>query len=120
MPILTPFQDFLTATQAAAYSDYAARPGVEVASAEEFAEMRAYILQRYADVRVAGSLFVDNQPFDCIMLQEGHADQPSAKNEGCPDGAIPLRRITLDELTRFRTLRDFLSKAPGGKASLPD
>jgi neprosin-like protein len=28
----------------------------------------------------------------------------------CKEGTVPLRRITLDEMTRFRTLRDFLSK----------
>lgn len=31
----------------------------------------------------------------------------------CEDGAIPMRRITLDEVTRFPSLRDFLSKSPG-------
>lgn len=30
----------------------------------------------------------------------------------CPPGTIPIRRITLDELARFRTLRDFLRKVP--------
>ena len=32
----------------------------------------------------------------------------------CPQGTIPMLRITLEQVTRFRTLRDFFSKAPGG------
>jgi hypothetical protein len=28
----------------------------------------------------------------------------------CPEGTVPMRRITLEELTRFRTLRQFLGK----------
>jgi len=31
----------------------------------------------------------------------------------CADGTIPMRRITLDELSRFETLREFFKKAPG-------
>jgi neprosin-like protein len=32
----------------------------------------------------------------------------------CPSGTIPMRRVTLEQITRFRTLNDFFSKAPGG------
>lgn len=32
----------------------------------------------------------------------------------CPDGTIPMRRVTLIEMARFRTLRDFFQKAPNG------
>jgi hypothetical protein len=28
----------------------------------------------------------------------------------CPEGMIPMRRITLEEWTRFATLADFLGK----------
>ncbi len=31
----------------------------------------------------------------------------------CPEGAIPMRRVTMEDLTRFGTLRDFFSKGPG-------
>lgn len=31
----------------------------------------------------------------------------------CPPGTIPMRRITLEVLTRFATLKDFLQKGPG-------
>src|SRR5215831_1968840 len=30
----------------------------------------------------------------------------------CPDGTIPMRRVTLEDLTRFPTLQDFFRKAP--------
>jgi Neprosin len=32
----------------------------------------------------------------------------------CPSGTIPMRRITLEMLTRYPTLRDFFSKEPKG------
>jgi hypothetical protein len=30
----------------------------------------------------------------------------------CPEGTIPMRRVTLEDLTRFGTLQDFFRKAP--------
>jgi hypothetical protein len=33
----------------------------------------------------------------------------------CEEGTIPMRRVTLDTLVRFRTLRDFHAKVPRGK-----
>jgi hypothetical protein len=118
--VLIPFPSFIATTRSAVYSDYATQPEAKVLGVEEFIEMQAYILQRYANVQVACSLLVEDQIFDCIILREGHTVLHSQKNKGCPDGSIPLRRNTLEELTRFRTLRDFLGKAPGGKVSLPD
>jgi len=37
----------------------------------------------------------------------------------CEDGTIPMRRITLDDTTRFATLRDFFSKGPDGSGQAP-
>jgi hypothetical protein len=37
----------------------------------------------------------------------------------CPAGTVPIRRITLEELTRFPTLRDFLQKGPKGVGRPP-
>jgi hypothetical protein len=34
----------------------------------------------------------------------------------CPPGTIPMRRITLEEMTRFRTLEDFFRKDPRVKS----
>src|SRR6202045_585426 len=41
---------------------------------------------------------------------EGHGARGNV--ERCASGTIPLRRITLDEMTKFRTLKEFLHKAP--------
>jgi hypothetical protein len=32
----------------------------------------------------------------------------------CPAGTIPMRRVTLEDLTRFETLKDFFQKGPRG------
>ncbi len=37
----------------------------------------------------------------------------------CPEGAIPMRRVTMEDLTRFGTLRDFFRKGPGGAGRPP-
>jgi hypothetical protein len=37
----------------------------------------------------------------------------------CPEGTVPVRRVTLEELSRFETLRHFFRKSPGGKHYLP-
>jgi hypothetical protein len=37
----------------------------------------------------------------------------------CPKGYIPVRRITLEELTRFETLENFFQKGPRGKGRHP-
>jgi Neprosin/Neprosin activation peptide len=37
----------------------------------------------------------------------------------CPQGTIPMRRITLEDVTRFPTLRAFMRKGPGGAGRPP-
>jgi hypothetical protein len=37
----------------------------------------------------------------------------------CPNGAIPMRRVTMEDLTRFATLRDFFRKGPRGAGRPP-
>ncbi len=37
----------------------------------------------------------------------------------CPPGTIPMRRVTLDEMSQKETLRDFFRKAPGGVGRHP-
>lgn len=37
----------------------------------------------------------------------------------CPAGTIPMRRVTLEELSQFEDLRHFFRKAPGGGAEPP-
>jgi hypothetical protein len=45
-----------------------------------------------------------------------HADfrDPYGNQMLPPDGTIPVRRLTLEGLARFKNLRDFLQKRPGG------
>lgn len=37
----------------------------------------------------------------------------------CPDGTIPVRRVTMEELSRFGSLHDFFRKPPVGKGRHP-
>ena len=37
----------------------------------------------------------------------------------CPEGTIPMRRVTMEDLTRFGTLRDFFRKGPRGAGRPP-
>ncbi|MDB5091482.1 MAG: hypothetical protein JWR09_5476 [Mucilaginibacter sp.] len=41
--------------------------------------------------------------------EEDEEDNPRA----CPEGCVPIRRLTLDELGRFHTLQDYFRKTPG-------
>jgi hypothetical protein len=47
-----------------------------------------------------------------------NADEQEAEQEtknfglGCPEGSVPITRISLDTLRRFRTLEDFFKKVP--------
>lgn len=36
-----------------------------------------------------------------------------------PEGTVPVRRLTLENLARFKNLREFLQKSPGGGAAPP-
>lgn len=107
-----PFRDFLAATAAATFDDYAERPAVKTTSAEEFDRMQRYLLDYYAGKSAAKSIFVGTQVFDCLVTHNPLPDAAPDDENGCPQGSTPVRRITLEELTRFRTLRDFLGKAP--------
>jgi hypothetical protein len=37
----------------------------------------------------------------------------------CPEGSIPMRRVTLEDMTRFATVRDFMRKSPLGSGRPP-
>jgi len=37
----------------------------------------------------------------------------------CPPGTIPMRRVTMEDLSRFPTLRDFFRKGPRGAGRPP-
>ncbi len=107
---ITDFGDFLAATRAARFDDYAARPGTRVEKVGEFTAMQRYILEHYEGVKVMKSLRVDGQIFDCLTRTERFVTFGEHDGTGCPPGSIPVRRITLDELTRYRSLPNFFRK----------
>jgi hypothetical protein len=52
------------------------------------------------------------------QLAAGHKDaQGNVKR--CPEGTIPVRRITMEELARFKDLQHFFQKTPVGKGRHP-
>lgn len=143
------FADFVAGLRQARYQDFAATPGARVRGEKEFTEMRQYLLDRYADADVASSQAIDGAVFDCQRSASPSpvvppAPMPSpmptaspsprvptrgtrlatvvtsvAAVPACPEGTVPVRRVTLAELTRFTTLADFLGKDPGGAGGAP-
>ena len=107
------FPEFIKATQKAQFADFSAHATTRVADAEAFVEMQQYILKRYADLQVVASFLVDTQVFDCVVIQTDTTttSQPAGHLQ-FPAGSIPMRRITLEELIRFQTVRSFLKKLP--------
>lgn len=102
------FATFLAHTRSARYEDYAGRPDARMLDDAAFEAMRAHILQRYARLRAVRSLLVENDVFDCMISSEARV--AALDESGCPEGSIPIRRMTLEEMTRFRTLEEFLGK----------
>jgi len=136
---LLPFSQFLHGVERARPQDYVGAPGTAVKDRVAFEEMRQHLLRLYDGVRVSHSFATDGQIFDCVPIgqQPGLRRQtPKAlpapppgsprpggsaiaadrllaaevQAQGCPTGTIPMRRITLQEMTRFPTLRRFLAK----------
>jgi hypothetical protein len=52
-------------------------------------------------------------------LQRGDQQDQNGNRIFCPEGCIPMRRLTLENLTRFETLQQFFKKNPVGKGSVP-
>jgi hypothetical protein len=142
------FDAFLASIRSATYRGYAARPGAKVRSDRAFDEMRGFLLGRYRHARVVHSYSVDGVVFDCLQRHGTSVPAPTPARSpggsgaaapnaaaagtaaageagggeaggGCPDGSVPVRRITLAEMVRFPTLKEFLSKGPGGSGGLP-
>ena len=42
---------------------------------------------------------------------------PFGNKISCDTGSIPMRRLTLENLSRFRTLQDFFSKPPSPRST---
>ncbi len=140
-----PFPKFVAALSGAHAQDFAHRPGVAMRDTAAFEEMRHYLLTLYTGVSVSHSFALDAQVFDCVPVMQ----QPSVRLGGitaldspppapptpppgaertdlprqpalCAAGTIPMRRITLDEMTRFSTLRQFFQKSAGEAAPHSD
>ena len=108
-----PLPEFLGEVRGARYGDYAGSPGAMVRDEPAFEQMRHYVLDRYGTEPVSRSYLLGDATFDCL----GTAGKPPPDSR-CPPGTVPVRRVTLAELTRFPTLQSFLSKTPDG-GSLP-
>jgi hypothetical protein len=135
---LEPFSQFLRGIETARPQDYVGAPGATVKDSATFEQMRRHLLDLYAGISVSHSFATDGQIFDCVPIDEQpglRRQAPSAvaapprspwagaraiagdrrlaseaQEQGCPTGTIPMRRVTLEEITRFATLRDFLAK----------
>jgi hypothetical protein len=102
-----------------------------------FEQMRAYLQRLYRGMTVDRSFAAGGQVFDCVpigqqpgLLRPGLPAPPPPAPKGpkpgsgaapaphCGGGTIPMRRVTLDEITRFATLQDFLRKAPGAATGI--
>lgn len=119
-----PFDDFMRGLKDAHSAAFVRRPGAAVKDAQAFEQMRDYLLHLYEGMHVRQSYRVGSQVIDCVPVNEqpslrqstkgiaapppGAADKDSG--DGCAEGTIPMRRITLDELIRFPTLDDYLHK----------
>jgi hypothetical protein len=121
-PPLQPFGQFVRGLEMARAGAYVGTPGAAVRDAAAFDEMRRYLLRLYQGVTVRRSFAVGGQVFDCVPIGQqpglrGAAPDPvpsaATTPSACGAGTIPMRRVTLGEITRFATLADFLHKAPG-------
>jgi hypothetical protein len=135
-----PFDRFITRTAAARPEDFhdarpaAAEPAEAGPAADvgEFERMRAYILNFYEGVRPVRS-FIDagGSPIDCVPFEQqpsvraanaaglhiaAPAPSPARKGRGarrpapCPEGTVPMVRITLERLIPYGTLENYFSK----------
>ncbi len=126
-----PLAQFVASVRAAQYRQYVSGSGASVADNAAFAEMKAYIVQRYEniDVRRVRDYVTDSggSVFDCLPQPDRTVSPPTPPGppadvapgtrmarQGprltCPDGTIPVQRITLETLVRFPTLGDFFHK----------
>lgn len=132
------FDAFVASLSSARYQDYATGSGARVRDQAAFQEMRNYLQTMYQDTVVSHSYTdVGGGVFDCVRqgrptasapapapatvpttapatVPSGAASSAASGAAGCPQGSVPTRRITLDDLVRFPTLQDFLGKSPGG------
>ena len=126
-----PLTQFLASVSAARYEQYVSRTGATVSSKEVFAEMQAYILQRYKGINIGRVKYhvVDagGSVFDCLpqaaltnppetppgppgdVMSRDHLAQQNLTTS-CPPGTFPFQRIPLETLVKFPHLQNFFQK----------
>ncbi len=129
------FDKFIRDVRKADAHKFLTKPGSKIRDAGSFEEMRQYILSFYRGVHVQHSYSAGPQIIDCVPINE----QPSARaggrkiasepdssakllppqQAGCENGTIPIARITLEQLSHFNTLHDFLQKSPDSSEHVP-
>jgi len=122
---LEPFQSFIAKAKAARPSAFVGKPGFAVESAAAFAEMRAHVLDFYSGVTVRNSFIgSDGLIIDCVPIDQQPGLRPSRPRAevgegiprrvisvtGCQPGTVPIVRLTLERIAKFRTLAAFLAK----------
>ena len=140
------FNNFIQSVKDARARDFLTRPAAKVKDAAAFEQMRRYILWLYQGVTVKHSYVLDSQTFDCVPIEQQpslrafgsnkFASPPPAPSKssqspsgvttdsfddtaGCKERTVPMRRVTLEQLSNFRTLDDFLKKSPAGAPPAP-
>jgi hypothetical protein len=135
------FEDFRKQLETAGLGDVGndhAMAGVRMAGADRFEEARSFLRQRYAGMRVhhsakdaAGQTFdfaeIGSQPAllhtggriaapppsDRPVLADGqHVLMPRDGLPAPDPGLVPIRRITLEELSRYESLDHYFHKQP--------
>lgn len=143
---ILPHREFLNGVENARFDAFRRAPQARVRDEAAFAEMQAHILRVYEGVDVVRSVTdAAGHVFDCIPLEHQPSlranphpvhtapDIPAVQRTPgpvrpqeprqlqdnacvCPPGTIAMRRITLEQLTRFTTLDEFLKKTPPASA----
>jgi hypothetical protein len=67
----------------------------------------------------SGEAVGDRKPIEILPgFRAGQTDK-NGNQMSCPEGHIPMRRVTLQEMTRFESLRHFFQKSPQGEGRPP-
>jgi hypothetical protein len=82
------------------------------------APARPPALPAMAAPHAGGTPTGDRHPIEIAQAFAATRKDKHGNQMSCPAGHIPMRRITLEELTRFETMRQFFQKGPAG-AGLP-
>jgi hypothetical protein len=135
---IVPFREFLDSVRGTDPEAFVALEKT-VANAEAVRRMRAYILDRYKGLEARYS-FVDanGSVVDCIVfrrqpllrgtredvarataLRFSESAYETDSRTDLPEGTIPVRRLTLEEMAKFEDIQQFLSQTSGTATRRP-